>query len=230
MHGWLSATANKLDCSKRFWRYNLATIQLIFAIKQGLIIYLKPLTRDPRVGVHYKVASQSRNYNGLSIYYYQHAKNVRIGYCSGFCLMTSLSSRPYVHPSPPSDLNEEDVQIPEFGNLAHEYVSPAEAEKALRDLMGGGINQDLDMEVDIADAIVPGFQEGIQLLPHQILGRFWMKQREDVSLKRTGGILADDMGFGLIVCISFTFLMPTQSWKNYPNPHSNRGRPRSNLG
>jgi hypothetical protein len=28
--GWLSATANKLNCSKWFWRYNLATIQLIF--------------------------------------------------------------------------------------------------------------------------------------------------------------------------------------------------------
>jgi hypothetical protein len=38
MHGWLSTTANKLNCSKQFWWYNLATIQLIFAIKQGLII------------------------------------------------------------------------------------------------------------------------------------------------------------------------------------------------
>jgi hypothetical protein len=38
-HGWLSTTANKLNCSKQFWQYNLATIQLIFAIKQGLTHY-----------------------------------------------------------------------------------------------------------------------------------------------------------------------------------------------
>ena len=28
---------------------------------------------------------------------------------------------------------------------------------------------------------------------HQVLGRAWMKDREDVSKKQTGGILTDDM-------------------------------------
>lgn len=77
------------------------------------------------------------------------------------------------------------------------YVSPAETEKALRELMTGGMNENLETEVDTEDAIVKGFKEGITLLPHQVLGRAWMRDREDLSMKRTGGILADDMGLVL---------------------------------
>jgi hypothetical protein len=76
----------------------------------------------------------------------------------------------------------------------NEYMSPAEAEKALRDLIGGGINVKKDTEIDMSQAIVPGFRDNIRLLPHQVLGRIWMKDREDVKEKRNGGILADDMG------------------------------------
>lgn len=52
-----------------------------------------------------------------------------------------------------------------------------------------------DDVIDIAaqDAIVDGFQEGIKLLPHQVIGRKWMTERE--SGKKAGGILADDMGY-----------------------------------
>jgi hypothetical protein len=60
-----------------------------------------------------------------------------------------------------------------------------------------------DIETDISEEerIVPGFKEGIKLLDHQILGRKWMKDREDPSQKRFGGILADDMGYvTLITC------------------------------
>ena len=70
-------------------------------------------------------------------------------------------------------------------------VSNEDADKALRDLMsdvGSSINQEIDMD----EAIVPGFKDGIVLLPHQIIGRKWMAERE--AGKRTGGILADDMG------------------------------------
>ncbi|KDR77106.1 hypothetical protein GALMADRAFT_66302 [Galerina marginata CBS 339.88] len=64
--------------------------------------------------------------------------------------------------------------------------------------MGGGMNQELDkdIEIDMSEAIVEGFKDGIELLPHQVLGRAWMRDREDLSKKRTGGILADDMGLG----------------------------------
>lgn len=70
-------------------------------------------------------------------------------------------------------------------------VSSEDADKALRDLMadvGTNVNQEIDMD----EAIVPGFKEGIVLLPHQIIGRKWMADRE--TGKRNGGILADDMG------------------------------------
>ncbi|KAF5384216.1 hypothetical protein D9615_003378 [Tricholomella constricta] len=76
------------------------------------------------------------------------------------------------------------------------YISPADAEKALRDLMSGGMNDDVETELNMEDATVKGFREDIKLLPHQIIGRAWMRDREDVTKKRMGGILADDMGLG----------------------------------
>ena len=57
------------------------------------------------------------------------------------------------------------------------------------------MNQDVETEINMEDAVVKGFKEGIELLPHQVLGRSWMRDREDTTKKRTGGILADDMGF-----------------------------------
>ncbi|KAH0578535.1 hypothetical protein H2248_003684 [Termitomyces sp. 'cryptogamus'] len=76
------------------------------------------------------------------------------------------------------------------------YISPAEAEKAIRELMSGGMGQELETEINMDDAIVKGFRQDIKLLPHQVIGRAWMKEREDPSKKRFGGILADDMGLG----------------------------------
>jgi hypothetical protein len=88
----------------------------------------------------------------------------------------------------------ETIAVPEFQD-DNQYISPADAEKALRDLMSGGMNQDVETEVNMEEAVVNGFKEGIVLLPHQVLGRAWMRDREDITKKRTGGILADDMGF-----------------------------------
>lgn len=85
----------------------------------------------------------------------------------------------------------ETIDLPDIRD-DYTYTSPAEAEKALRDLMKGAIEE--DTEIDMADAVVKGFREEFQLLPHQIQGRKWMREREDITKKRTGGILADDMG------------------------------------
>lgn len=89
----------------------------------------------------------------------------------------------------------EEIKMPDLQD-DYGYMHPQDAEKALRDLMGGGMNQKLDDEVEINpdEAIVDGFKEGFTLMPHQIIGRTWMRDREDVTRKRTGGILADDMG------------------------------------
>lgn len=92
-----------------------------------------------------------------------------------------------------SDGEAEKLDVPEFRDEINEVISPADADKALRDLMSGAIAED-EVVIDEDDAIVDGFKEGFTLLPHQIQGRHWMKSREDVKAKRFGGILADDMG------------------------------------
>jgi len=75
----------------------------------------------------------------------------------------------------------------------------AEAEKDLQDLLQQGFDgkedgQSSRDEIDMSQAVVDGFRDGIRLLPHQITGRIWMTERE--SGKKFGGILADDMGLG----------------------------------
>lgn len=76
------------------------------------------------------------------------------------------------------------------------YMGSQETEKALRELFTGtaveGDEKGEEKEIDMEEATVKGFQEGIALLPHQVIGKLWMKERE--SGKMTGGILADDMG------------------------------------
>lgn len=76
-----------------------------------------------------------------------------------------------------------------------------QTEKDLKDLLQGTFNgheegeEDDDAEaIDMSEAIVKGFREGITLLPHQIVGKKWMKDRE--TGKKFGGIVADDMGLG----------------------------------
>ncbi|TFY74691.1 hypothetical protein EWM64_g9322 [Hericium alpestre] len=89
---------------------------------------------------------------------------------------------------------------PQDGGLYDPRKSATEAEKDLKDLLqqtfdGREEGEDgAGPEIDESEAIVEGFREGIKLLPHQILGRKWMTERE--SGKKTGGILADDMGLG----------------------------------
>lgn len=105
----------------------------------------------------------------------------------------SSSSSSSQKPQPSiTDKNAEEINVPNFQDDYRVYTA-AETENELRDLMGGSMNQELEEEVDMADAIVDGFKEGITLLPHQIVGRAWMKERE--TGKKAGGILADDMGY-----------------------------------
>ncbi|KAJ7681794.1 SNF2 family N-terminal domain-containing protein [Mycena rosella] len=107
---------------------------------------------------------------------------------------------PYIHKpqQQQQDDGDENILVPEFAPdpYGHDMLSPAQAESALRDLMASDTNADSTTEIDMAEAIVPGFRDGIVLMPHQVLGRAWMRDREDVTKKRAGGILADDMGLG----------------------------------
>lgn len=112
-------------------------------------------------------------------------------------LPTNKNIPRFPQPSVPQQDGGEDGEEVHMPELREEYgmMSTSDAEKALRDLMGGAMNDDVGTEIDMDEAIVEGFQDGIELLPHQILGRAWMRDREDLTKKRTGGILADDMGY-----------------------------------
>ncbi|KAF9242263.1 SNF2 family N-terminal domain-containing protein [Melanogaster broomeanus] len=84
---------------------------------------------------------------------------------------------------------------PDERDLYDPHMSAAEAEKALRALVEDTVNNKGDeVEIDMSEAVVDGFADGIALLPHQVIGRAWMRERE--TGKKTGGILADDMGLG----------------------------------
>lgn len=57
---------------------------------------------------------------------------------------------------------------------------------------------DLDAEDEFHDnnddgEFVRGFREDIVLLPHQVVARSWMRERETGN--NFGGILADEMGY-----------------------------------
>ncbi|KAL0579929.1 hypothetical protein V5O48_002100 [Marasmius crinis-equi] len=102
-----------------------------------------------------------------------------------------------VQPQERRDGDGEYVEVPDFAQDENMFTSPQEAEKALRDLMGGSMNDEGEnIEFTEEDALVSGFKEEFRLLPHQIIGRRFMKDREDPKAKRMGGILADDMGLG----------------------------------
>ncbi|KAK0498852.1 SNF2 family DNA-dependent ATPase [Armillaria luteobubalina] len=103
------------------------------------------------------------------------------------------SQRPYQHVPGLNYTRSDNLPFDNGG-----YMNSAETEKALRDLMGGAMN-DNEVEINMEDAVVDGFKEGITLLPHQVLARAWMRDREDVKKKQHGGLLADDMGLGKTV-------------------------------
>ncbi|KAG2034468.1 SNF2 family N-terminal domain-containing protein [Suillus americanus] len=93
----------------------------------------------------------------------------------------------------PSGINQA-VDVPHEAYVYEPRMSATETEKALRALVEDSITPDDDIEIDMEEAIVEGFQDGITLLPHQVLGRAWMRDKE--TGKKRGGILADDMGLG----------------------------------
>ncbi|KDQ54158.1 hypothetical protein JAAARDRAFT_697737 [Jaapia argillacea MUCL 33604] len=90
----------------------------------------------------------------------------------------------------------ETFDVPDANDLYDPRTSAEEAEKALRALCEDTMAQDaIPDDIDLEkDSIVEGFRAGIKLLPHQVVGRKWMREREEG--KKTGGILADDMGLG----------------------------------
>ncbi|KAH7101210.1 P-loop containing nucleoside triphosphate hydrolase protein [Auriculariales sp. MPI-PUGE-AT-0066] len=71
-------------------------------------------------------------------------------------------------------------------------VSREEAQQQLLELLQSGDDHTEEFNPD--DKFVEGFAKEFTLLPHQIIGRNFMRSREAADKKKYGGILADDMG------------------------------------
>lgn len=101
------------------------------------------------------------------------------------------SNNDLARPHRPTEPDYETFEIPGIDYTPEYRMTTEDTEKALRDLMAD-VKPEETIEINDEDTIVPGFRDGIRLLPHQVVARKWMKERE--SGKRSGGILADDMG------------------------------------
>ncbi|RSH87961.1 uncharacterized protein EHS24_000484 [Apiotrichum porosum] len=70
-------------------------------------------------------------------------------------------------------------------------------EEQMRELLAGAVGDGEEGGDDEGDDTVEGFADGMRLMPHQVRGTRWMRERE--SGRKYGGILADDMGLGKTV-------------------------------
>ncbi|KAH7101209.1 SNF2 family N-terminal domain-containing protein [Auriculariales sp. MPI-PUGE-AT-0066] len=107
--------------------------------------------------------------------------------------MGRSSKQPSLEPALGGDDGADDFDL-RADDVIETYVSPEEAQKQVLQLLQS--DDDHTEEFNPDDKFVEGFAKEFTLLPHQIIGRNFMRSREAADKKKYGGILADDMGFG----------------------------------
>lgn len=95
------------------------------------------------------------------------------------------------------DLSQDaiDDDEPPPNDFSYTAMSTSEREQQLQDMLSSMVNPPEVGDIDFETAKnVKGLN--CELLPHQVAGLLWMKEREGGRFK--GGILADDMGLGKV--------------------------------
>lgn len=104
-----------------------------------------------------------------------------------------------------ADDEGESFDVPQTEEYEQKTTSE-EALNAMKDLLGGAVNSVDLSKVNLEDAVVDGFIDSFRLLPHQVQGRAWMRERE--SGKKAGGILADVSSSPFWTLTTLIFLFP----------------------
>lgn len=93
------------------------------------------------------------------------------------------------------DAIDDDEPPPQDFNYT--VMTSSEREQQLQDMLSSMVNPPEAGDIDFDTAKkVKGLK--CELMPHQVAGLLWMKEREGGRFK--GGILADDMGLGKVSC------------------------------
>lgn len=91
------------------------------------------------------------------------------------------------------EVEGEEFDIADVQYTAQDFEkSHGDPEEQMRELLSGAVGEGEDGDAKEGDDIVEGFAEGMRLMPHQVRGVKWMRERE--SGRKRGGILADVSG------------------------------------
>jgi hypothetical protein len=92
--------------------------------------------------------------------------------------------------APPPEDNVETFNLDAIPMSAEDYDRHhGDAEEHMRELLSGAVGDGEDDDAQEGEELVEGFAKGVRLMPHQIRGTRWMRQRE--TGRKYGGILAD---------------------------------------